>query len=346
MGLTGPVDAVPTARSMLDGALAAAMRGWSVVPVRVHPAGGGVEALVDIEPAEHHRATAEELRRWWRRHPEAGVGVVTGMLSGLLVVTVDESGGGDGTLAHLEAELGPLPATAEVRLAGRERHCWFRHAGPRVLSGPVAHGVGVQADDGGLAVCPPTPHPAGDAYHWAPSEPPMDPHLAAAPDWVLDLARHPRVERPPHVEQLHLPVDDLLTAPSPPSPHGATTLPYGPAVPVVGESRHQRELLELAGGRRPHGVDLAVTAELVLLPGNSHDPHPLGVRVHGVDVGRVVGIDAERCRPAVIAAIGRHGMATCAARIRGGWEHDRIDRGRFGITLHLSPELPDESTPN
>jgi hypothetical protein len=48
----------------------------------------------------------------------------------------------------------------------------------------------------------------------------------------------------------------------------------------------------------------------------------------------------------VIAAIGRHGMATCAARIRGGWEHDRIDRGRFGITLHLSPELPDESTPN
>ena len=56
--------------------------------------------------------------------------------------------------------------------------------------------------------------------------------------------------------------------------------------------------------------------------------------------------DAERCRPAVIAAIGRHGMATCAARIRGGWEHDRIDRGRFGITLHLSPELPDESTPN
>ena len=37
---------------MLDGALAAAVRGWSVVPVRVDPAGGGVEALVDVEPSE------------------------------------------------------------------------------------------------------------------------------------------------------------------------------------------------------------------------------------------------------------------------------------------------------
>ena len=340
------MDAAPTTPSLLDAALAAAVRGWSVVPVRVGRAHQAVEALVDVEPAEHHRATADELRRWWRRHHGAGVGVVTGMLSGLLVLTVDEAGGGDGTLAHLEAELGPLPATAEVRLAGRERQCWFRHAGPRVPSGPVARGVAVQADDGGLVVCPPTPHPAGDVYGWVPSEPPADAHLTAAPDWILDLARHPRVERPPHVEQLHLPVDDLLTAPSPPSPRGATTLPYGPAVPVVGESRHQRELLELAGGRRPHGVDLAVTAELVPLPGNSHDPNPLGVRVHGVDVGRVVGVDADRCRPAVIAAIGRYGMATCAARIRGGWDHDRIDRGSFGITLHLSPDLPADAPEN
>lgn len=329
---------------MLDAALAAAVRGWSVVPVQVD-AGRGVVALVDVGPAEHHRATAEELRRWWRRHPDAGVGVVTGMLSGVLVLTVDEAGGGDGTLAHLEAELGPLPATAEVSLAGRERQCWFRHGGPRVASGPVAPGVAVQADEGGLAVCPPTSHPDGDRYLWAPSEPPADAQLAAAPDWLLDLARHPRVERPPHLEQLHLPVDDLLTAPSPPSPQGATTLPDGPAVPVVGESRHQRELLELAGGRRPHGVDLAVTAELVPLPGNSHDPNPLGVRIHGVDVGRVVGDHADRCRPAVLAAIGRYGMATCAARIRGGWDHDRIDRGRFGVTLHLSPDLPADPPP-
>lgn len=331
----------------LDAALVAAARGWSVLPVRVGD-DGGPEALVGaeaVEAAGHHRATPDELRRWWRRHPGAGAGVVTGMLSGVLVVVVDERGGGDGALAHLERELGPLPETVEVRRAGRERLCWYRHDGPRVPSGPVAPGIVVAADDGGLVPLPPTPHPAGGRYGWVPAPPVDAAALPPTPDWVLDLARHPRVERPPRVEQLHLPVDDHLAAPTPPRPHAATTLAPGPAVPVVGESRHQRELRELAGGVRPHGVDVAVTAELVPIPADAHDPHPLGVLVHGQQVGRVVGADAERLRPAVVAAIGHSGRATCKARIRGGWVHDRVDRGRFGITLYVSPEALDPPAP-
>lgn len=324
-------------RPVRAAALEAIDRGWSVVPV------GPVEAvpLVGIDAHEHHRATADEVRRWWQRWPDARLGLVTGMLSGVLVVEVDQRHGGDGTLAHLEAEFTPLPRTAEVRLGGRERQVWFRHDGPRVTGGAVAEGVGVQAD-GGLVVLPPSPHPSGLAYEWAVAPPP-DGHLPLPPDWVLDLARHPRVERPPTVEQLHLPVGGhLLTPPTAPQRPGPTTLVPGPPVEVVGESRHQRELSQLAGGRRPHGVNREVTAELVPLEGDAHDRHALGVRVLGTAVGRVVGADAERCRPAVVAAIGHYGVATCRAVIRGGWDHDRVDRGRFGITLYLSPELPPE----
>ena len=332
----------------LVAALDGAARGWSVVALH-HPdehaphgcscgrgdcAAPARHARVEVEAHEHHRADPDELRGWWRRWPEANVGVVTGMLSGLLVLEVDHRSGGDGSLVHLEGEFAPLPPTAEVRLGGWERQVWFRHEGPRVASGPVAAGLTVEAD-GGLVVLPPSRAPSGEVFHWEIEHPPGA-HLPRPPDWLGDLARHPRVERPPVVEQLHLPVDDLLTAPSPPVAPSEPTLPPGPAVAVVGESRHQRELLEVAGGRHPDGVDRRVTAELVPILGDTHDRHALGVRVHGLEVGRVVGPAAERCRPAVIAAIGRFGMATCHARIRGGWDHGRGDAGRFGITLYFS----------
>ena len=34
-------------------------------------------------------AGPEQVRRWWRRWPEANVGVVTGAVSGLVVLSID-----------------------------------------------------------------------------------------------------------------------------------------------------------------------------------------------------------------------------------------------------------------
>lgn len=325
-----------------EAARRAATWGWSVVPVDPDEAA----PLVDVEAATHHRATTDELDRWWARWPAARAGVVAGMLSGVLVVEVDLLAGGDGTLAHLESQFAHLPPTVEARLAGHVRQVWFRHDGPRLAGGPVEAGLEVRAD-GDLVVLPPSAGGEGEPgrrYEWAGEVAPGG-HLPPPPDWLLDLARHPHVDRPPVVEQLHLAIepDPLLTAPAGPQAHHTTTLPPGPAVSVVGESRHQRELLELVGGRRPHGVDRAVTAELVPFDGDPRDRHALGVLVHGLEVGRVVGVDAERCRPAVVAALGRYGVASCAARIRGGWDHGRHDRGRLGITLYLTPELPPDA---
>lgn len=325
-------------------AVAAIDWGWSVVPLHAAPLGRctcgdpacptpGRHPRVPAEPFEHHRAGIAEVGRWWRRWPDANLGVVTGMLSGLLVLDVDHRRGGDGTLAHLEATSGPLPSCPEARLAGVERQVFFRHQGPRLPSGPVAPGLTVQAD-GGLVTIPPSVHSSAMAYHWEVAHEPGGHLVAAAPDWLVDLARRPQGG----VEQLALVLDEP-TRPGPPS-HGAPTLPRGAAVAVVGEFRHQRELLELTGRRRAKGVDQEVVAELVPFLGDSHDRHTLGVRVHGLEVGRVVGEAAERCRPAVVAAIGQYGMATCAARIRGGWDHGHGDVGRFGVTLYLACAAP------
>src|SRR5690606_4983744 len=116
-----------------EAARRAATWGWYVVPVDPDEAA----PLVDVEAATHHRATTDELDRWWARWPAARAGVVAGMLSGVLVLEVDLLAGGDGTLAHLESQFAHLPPTVEARLAGHVRQAWFRHDGPRLAGGPV-----------------------------------------------------------------------------------------------------------------------------------------------------------------------------------------------------------------
>ncbi len=111
------------------------------------------------------------------------------------------------------------------------------------------------------------------------------------------------------------------------------TLPGGERIEVVGESLHQDELLALAGGRRRYGgVELEALAELV--PGPEHEDI-VAVLVKGRPVGRLRREDAMRFRPAVEESIREHGVATCAALVRGGWDRGGDDVGLFGVVLLL-----------
>ena len=58
--------------------------GWSVIPVVP-------SAKTPLTPRGFKDASNEpsQLKLWWREHPEAGVGIVTGDPSGLIVLDVD-----------------------------------------------------------------------------------------------------------------------------------------------------------------------------------------------------------------------------------------------------------------
>lgn len=131
----------------------------------------------------HEAADAEVLRRWWRRWPEANVGVVTGAVSGLVVLDVDPRNGGDGSLAALEFVHGALLPTVEVLTGGGGRHLYYRHPGTTVAGRPVAPGLDVKGD-GGLVVCPPSLHASGLRYRWAPNRAPGEIPLAPLPWWI------------------------------------------------------------------------------------------------------------------------------------------------------------------
>jgi hypothetical protein len=102
---------------------------------------------------------------------------------------------------------------------------------------------------------------------------------------------------------------------------------------VVGESSHQDELEELAGGRTEESAEYYCDAELIPEPDNAFDDNAVFVSVSGKKVGYLPRKTAARYNNARIA----HGIdvATCAAVIVGGWDRGEDDHGHFGIKLDV-----------
>jgi hypothetical protein len=133
-------------------------------------------------------AGPEQVRRWWRRWPRANLGVVTGAVSGLVVLDVDPRHGGGYSLAICEQLHGPLAHTVESLTGGGGQHLYFTHPGTAVPCRPIAPGLDVKGD-GGLVVCPPSLHVSGRRYVWETRCAPDEIAVAEAPGWLLAMAR-------------------------------------------------------------------------------------------------------------------------------------------------------------
>ena len=162
--------------SMRDQALIMAKQGWKVFPV----AKGDKIPLIEDWP---NRATDDQLtiHGWWSDYPDANIGVVTGVRSGLWVLDVD---GEDGeiTLEALERQHGELPHTLYAH-TGKGRHFYFDHAdGIRNTARKLGFGLDTRGD-GGYVLAPPSLHPNGKTYTWG--DP--DTAVAQAPDWLIEL---------------------------------------------------------------------------------------------------------------------------------------------------------------
>jgi hypothetical protein len=165
-------------------ALAYLARGWSVVVVEPE----GKRPIVRWEEFQRRRPSEDELRTWLRRHPDANLAIVTGAVSGLVVLDVDPRHGGAGSLARWERDHGALPRTVEVRTGGGGRHLYLAH--PHV---EVRNRVGLSPGldlrgDGGVVVAPPSIHPSGGRYRWVPGHAPDELRPAPLPDWLLEIA--------------------------------------------------------------------------------------------------------------------------------------------------------------
>lgn len=124
------------------------------------------------------------ISRWWDEVPFAGIGIQTGVNSGLVVVDVD---GESGRVSVANRELPETPTARSGRIDGGT-HYWYQHPGGDVKSKTILPGVETRAD-GGYIIAAPTVHKSGNAYEWI--KPPGSVPFARAPQWVIDLATGP-----------------------------------------------------------------------------------------------------------------------------------------------------------
>jgi len=212
-------------------------RGWSIIPIRA----GDKRPLVRWEEFQYRRPEVEEVQAWFSRWPEAGIGIVTGAVSGLVVLDVDSRHGGDASVARLEQEHERLPATVECRSGGGGRHLYFAHPG-RLVRNKVGLAPGVDLrGDGGYVVAPPSLHASGHRYAWVDDRTPELTQLAPLPDWVLRQV----VVEPGRLGH--------------PIAHWRRLVREG-----VPEGIRNKTIASLAGHLLRHGVDAAVVTEVLL----------------------------------------------------------------------------------
>jgi Bifunctional DNA primase/polymerase, N-terminal/Primase C terminal 1 (PriCT-1) len=158
--------------------------GWSIIPIR----SGDKRPLVRWEEFQYRCPRAEEVHTWFSGWPDAGIGVVTGAVSGLIVLDIDPEHGGEASLERLQSQHDRLPTTVECRSGGGGRHLYFAHPGAVVRNkAGLAPGVDLRGD-GGYVVAPPSLHASGLRYVWVGDRRPKMSDLAPLPGWVLQLA--------------------------------------------------------------------------------------------------------------------------------------------------------------
>jgi hypothetical protein len=169
-----------TQDDVVAAALAAVARGWSVIPVRPRDK----RPLIAWQTFQQSRADAGQVRAWYAEWPQANLGIVTGAVSGLVVLDIDPKHGGEASQAELERRHGPLPRTVEAVSGGGGRHLYFAHPGGLVPNrAGLAPGIDVRGD-GGMIVAPPSVHPSGARYIWKAGHAPEQLAAAPLPHWL------------------------------------------------------------------------------------------------------------------------------------------------------------------
>jgi hypothetical protein len=178
----------------LTDALLYLRRGWGVVPAHGIRSGRCTCGRRDCPaPGKHPRIRWEvyqwrapredDVEAWFRRWPDSNLAVVTGTISGLVVLDVDPRNGGDDELSALEHRHGAFPPTPEVRTGGGGMHFYFTSPEGPVATTILGPGIDVKAD-GGLVIVPPSLHVSGHHYEWEPGADPDALPLAELPVWL------------------------------------------------------------------------------------------------------------------------------------------------------------------
>ena len=142
--------------------------GWSVIPLRwTGDVANRKKPIMDSwKSYQTTPATREQIEAWWTENPQANIGVLTGAISGIIVIDLD----GPRAVDLLRSARVLVPHTASVS-TGRGHHAYYKHPGYHVtgtanlLTDNAGSNVDVRGD-GNYVVAPPSVHGSGRVYQW------------------------------------------------------------------------------------------------------------------------------------------------------------------------------------
>lgn len=113
-------------------------------------------------PYQNKRATCDEIKDWWKRWPDANVGIVTGPISGIYVIDIDSQDGKEAIKPFISDS--PTPPTVNTPKGGQ--HFYFKY--PEIDLGNTARLIKDcdSRGQGGYVIAPPSVNGMGKTYSW------------------------------------------------------------------------------------------------------------------------------------------------------------------------------------
>lgn len=143
-------------------------QGWSIIPV-----GSNKKPLVKWKEFQSRKPTTTELSEWSKLSSLKGFAVVTGKISGVFVLDIDQGSTFDTS---------SLPATLASRTGSGGSHYFFSYPSNKEINNFTAFEKHTDIrGEGGYAILPPTLHPSGNNYAWEEVS-----EISAPPQFLLD----------------------------------------------------------------------------------------------------------------------------------------------------------------
>lgn len=137
------------------------------------------------------------IKAWWKKWPDASVGIATGSVSNLIVIDedLDEDKGLNGyeEVSEWERINGALPATVQCITGRGGYHLYYQYDGADIKNrAGILDGVDVRGE-GGYVIAPPSMHPNGTEYQWedAPDEIPITPLDSTVRRFLFEDTKRP-----------------------------------------------------------------------------------------------------------------------------------------------------------
>jgi|GEM_PF-808412 putative DNA primase/helicase len=155
--------------NILKSALYYREKGFSVIPV-----GSDKKPLISWKKYQDEKADEAQIRKWFEVQNPPNIGIVTGKISGIVVVDIEKGGSSEG-----------YPPTVTAKSGGDGIHLFYKHPGYEVLNGARVRELTDIRGDGGYVLAAPSVSDKGE-YQWLVSLDDSD--FSEWPVWITKTA--------------------------------------------------------------------------------------------------------------------------------------------------------------